>query len=87
MEQVAPPMGINTSIIPGANTNVFSGISSTIESISGITAFGLIILITYAISKVLNFYEVGPNVYGSYLVFYIFLIISAYNLPRHHMIR
>jgi hypothetical protein len=85
--QTQTPLGINTSIIPGFNSNIFSGVSSTVESMSGITAFGLIMLITYAITKVLNFYEVGPNVYGSYLVFYVFLIISAFNLPKHHLIR
>ena len=76
-----------TSLAQGSRTNIFSGVSSTVESMSGLTAFGLIILITYAITKVLNFYEVGPNVYGSYLVFYVFLITAAYNLPKHHLIR
>jgi hypothetical protein len=75
-----------TSLAQGSSTNIFSSVSSTVESMSGITAFGLITLITYAITKVLNFYEVGPNVYGSYLVFYIFLITSAFNLPRRHLI-
>jgi hypothetical protein len=75
-----------TSIIPGSSSNIFSGVSNTVESMSGLTAFGLITLIMYAITKVLNFYEIGPNIYGSYLVFYIFLIISAFNLPKHHLI-
>lgn len=76
-----------TSLAQGSYSNIFSGVSSTVESMSGLTAFGLIVLITYAITKVLNFYEVGPNVYGSYLVFYVFLITTAFNLPRRHLIR
>lgn len=81
-----PVQQFNTNLIPGPNTNIFSGVSSTIESMSGVTAFGLILLITYAITKILNFYEIGANVYGSYLVFYIFLIFVAYNLPKYHLI-
>jgi hypothetical protein len=77
----------NANVIPGIEKGFFSGVSSTVESMSGITAFGLITLILYSITKVLNFYEIGPNIYGSYLVFYVFLITSAYNLPRYHLIR
>ncbi len=87
MTQSIPIQSINTNLIPGSNTNIFSGVSNTIESMSGITAFGLVMLITYAITKILNFYEVGSNVYGSYLVFYVFLIIAAFNLPKYHLIR
>jgi hypothetical protein len=82
-----PALQFNTQLAQGTNANVFSGVGSTIESMSGITAFGLVMLITYAITKVLNFYEIGPNVYGSYLVFYVFLILAAFNLPRYHLIR
>jgi hypothetical protein len=87
MAQAVQTIPIQTNLIPGANTNIFSGVSNTIESMSGVTAFGLVMLITYAITKILNFYEVGPNVYGSYLVFYVFLIIAAFNLPKYHLIR
>ncbi len=88
---ITPPIGqmntnFTTSLAQGSSTNMFSGVSSTVESMSGLTAFGLIVLITYAITKILNFYDVGPNIYGSYLVFYVFLIIAAFNLPRHHLI-
>jgi hypothetical protein len=34
-------------------------------------------LIIYATTSILNFYGVGVDKYGSYLVFYIFLIICA----------
>lgn len=59
----------------------------TVESMSGLTAFGLTWLIFYASTKVLNFYEIGPNVYGSYAVFYIFLLIAIYNIPRYPLIK
>ena len=44
---------------------------------SKITVFGLTLLIIYTITKILNFYGIGPDKYGSYLVFYIFLLICA----------
>lgn len=59
----------------------------TMESMSGLTAFGLTLLFLYASTKVLNFYEIGPNIYGSYVVFYIFLLIAIYNIPRYPLIK
>ena len=59
----------------------------TMESMSGLTAFGLTLLFFYASTKVLNFYEIGPNVYGSYVIFYIFLLIAIYNIPRYPLIK
>lgn len=54
------------------------GSSSTgISSMSKITIFGLTMLIIYATTNILNFYGVGVDKYGSYLVFYIFLIICV----------
>jgi hypothetical protein len=47
------------------------------SSTSKITIFGLTMLIIYATTSILNFYGVGVDKYGSYLVFYIFLIICA----------
>ena len=35
----------------------------------------------YAIIKLLNFYGVGLEVYGIYLVFYIFILLSVFILP------
>ncbi len=73
-------------VIPQIEPKQVSFINNTVESMSGLTAFGLTMLIIYAITRVLNFYEIGANVYGSYLVFYIFLIIAVYNIPRYHLI-
>jgi hypothetical protein len=64
-----------------------SFLGRTMESMSGLTAFGLTLLFFYASTKVLNFYEIGPNVYGSYVVFYIFLLIVIYNIPRYPLIK
>jgi hypothetical protein len=64
-----------------------SFLGRTVESMSGLTAFGLTLLVLYASTKVLNFYEIGPNVYGSYVVFYIFLLIAIYNIPRYPLIK
>ena len=64
-----------------------SFLGRTVESMSGLTAFGLTLLFFYASTKVLNFYEIGPNVYGSYVVFYIFLLIAIYNIPRYPLIK
>jgi len=64
-----------------------SFLGRTMESMSGLTAFGLTLLFFYASTKVLNFYEIGPNVYGSYVVFYIFLLIAIYNIPRYSLIK
>lgn len=84
---------IPTNIQIPFNTNLVSpdGIQSflgrTVESMSGLTAFGLTLLFFYASTKVLNFYEIGPNIYGSYAVFYIFLLIAIYNIPRYPLIK
>ena len=49
-----------------------------------ITSLGVFILLVYGITKVLEFYGVGINVYGSYLAFYFFLLITVLVLPRNY---
>jgi hypothetical protein len=49
-----------------------------------ITTLGVSILLVYGITKVLEFYGVGINVYGSYIAFYFFLLITAFVLPRNY---
>jgi len=51
---------------------------------SKITTIGITILIVYGLTKILNFYGVGVNVYGSYLAFYLFLLISTLVLPTDY---
>ena len=43
-----------------------------------ITILGITILIIYSVIKILKFYGVGVDVYGAYLVFYIFLLACFY---------
>ena len=76
---------VNNSINTGAaalgNNN---STSSSSKSISKLTIFGLTILTIYAITKILNFYGIGADKYGSYLMFYVFLILCASFLDIPH---
>lgn len=49
-----------------------------------ITGLGLAMLFIYGFTKILEFYGVGINVYGSYIAFYIFLLLSVYILPTEY---
>jgi hypothetical protein len=49
-----------------------------------ITGLGLALLFIYGFTKILEFYGVGINVYGSYISFYLFLLISMYILPTEY---
>lgn len=51
---------------------------------SFITIFGLFILVMYGSMKILEFYGIGVNVYGSYIVFYFFLLLTYFVLPRNY---
>ena len=70
-------------VIPNAGTTGLgaTGITgskgSSGKNMSKITIFGLSLIIIYTITKILNFYGIGVEKYGSYLVFYIFLLICA----------
>ena len=52
---------------------------------SMITTLGISILLVYGITKILEFYGVGINVYGSYIAFYFFILISSFILPRDYV--
>jgi hypothetical protein len=47
-----------------------------------ITTIGISIILFYGIKKILEFFGIGIDVYGTYLSFYVFLIISSFILPR-----
>lgn len=49
-----------------------------------ITTLGISILLVYGIIKVLEFYGIGINIYGSYIAFYFFILISSFILPREY---
>uniref|UniRef100_A0A6C0HXC0 Uncharacterized protein n=1 Tax=viral metagenome TaxID=1070528 RepID=A0A6C0HXC0_9ZZZZ len=46
-----------------------------------ITIIGFTLIFFYIIVQILNFYEVGSDVYGVYLGFYLFLLLSVLVLP------
>ena len=46
-----------------------------------ITMLGVTILLIYGISRMLEFYGVGINMYGSYVSFYVFILMSLFILP------
>ena len=52
-------------------------VTATSKNMNKITVFGLTMLIIYTITKILNFYGIGVDKSGSYLVFYVFLIICV----------
>jgi hypothetical protein len=56
------------------------GISST----TLISLFVFSLIFTYVIVNILEFYGVGANVYGSYIGFYLFLLVSIFVLPRDY---
>ena len=41
------------------------------------------VLFFYSLSKILNFWGVGEDVYGVYILFYVFLIVSSLVLPLY----
>ena len=54
------------------------------SSSSIITTLGISIILVYGVIKILEFVGIGIDVYGSYLSFYIFLLISSFILPRKY---
>jgi len=57
---------------------------TTSSTSSTITTLGISIILIYGITKILDFFGIGINVYGSYISFYIFLLISSFILPREY---
>ena len=43
-------------------------------------------LIIYIIIQILNFYGIGKDVYGIYLAFFIFLLVTSFVLPRKYAV-
>jgi uncharacterized membrane protein YagU involved in acid resistance len=46
-----------------------------------LTIFGFSMIFTFVITNLLEFYGVGADVYGSYVGFYVFLLVSMFVLP------
>jgi hypothetical protein len=49
-----------------------------------ITILGITIVLVYGLTKILEFYGIGISVYGSYIAFYFFLLISSFVLPQNY---
>lgn len=49
-----------------------------------ITTLGIFILLVYGITKILEFYGISISVYGSYISFYAFLLITSFVLPGNY---
>jgi hypothetical protein len=49
-----------------------------------ITGIGIMFVLIYGIIRILEFYNIGINKYGSYLAFYVFLFISSYIIPTKY---
>jgi hypothetical protein len=49
---------------------------------NAITLIGLSIVFFYSLTQILKFYGVGEDVYGIYILFYIFIIICILVLPN-----
>ncbi len=49
-----------------------------------ITTLGISLLLVYGVTKILEFYGIGINVYGSYIAFYLFILITSFVLPRNY---
>ena len=47
---------------------------------SKISYLGASILLIYGLIRILEFYGIGINMYGSYVVFYVFVLVSSYVL-------
>ncbi len=66
----------NSGVSPNLSSDLGTGSgSSSNKNISKVTIFGFTILTLYSLIKILNFYGIGVEKYGPYLMFYVFLII------------
>jgi hypothetical protein len=49
-----------------------------------ITLIGFSIVFFYSLTQILQFYGVGEDIYGVYILFYIFIVISILILPNQY---
>jgi len=49
-----------------------------------ITLIGLSIIFFYILTQILNFYGLSEDVYGVYILFYIFIILCILILPNDY---
>jgi len=53
------------------------------KNLNTITTLGLFLIIVFALIQILKFYGVGVDIFGSYLFFYLFLLICIYLLANN----
>jgi len=53
-------------------------------AISNITLLGVSLIFFYSLTQILKFYGVGEEVYGYYLIFYVFILLSILILPNEY---
>lgn len=58
--------------------------SSSSKNMSKVTILGFTVLGLYSITKLFNFYGIGVDKYGPYLMFYIFLLLCVNILTTEH---
>jgi hypothetical protein len=68
---------------PGLGPGLGTGLSQG-QGISKITIFGITVLLIYTMTNILNFYGIGVDKYGAYLMFYIFLLFCYFILDRDY---
>lgn len=49
-----------------------------------ITYLGVSLILYYSLSKILNFYGIGQDVYGIYVLFYFLIMICILILPSNY---
>ena len=49
-----------------------------------VTGVGLSLLLLFIFPKILNFYGIGIEVYGSYLAFYVFILFASFILDKYY---
>jgi hypothetical protein len=53
-------------------------------AISNITLLGVSLIFFYSLIQILKFYGIGEEVYGYYLIFYVFMLLSIIILPNEY---
>jgi hypothetical protein len=53
-------------------------------AMNNITLLGISLIFFYSLTQILKFYGLGEEVYGYYLIFYIFMLFSILILPNEY---
>ena len=53
-------------------------------AMNNITLLGVSLIFFYSLTQILKFYGVGEEVYGYYLIFYAFMLLSILILPNEY---